>query len=181
VSARETLIQKLRNIRRSLFARASLDDDGRALSEVLAERDARIVALAASRAKDGDPIGATGSEQDTSGLSEDPRTPAPTPKPTGRLRRYLPFLAEQPEPAPRSDNPSAAPSSYTEVYCGNSARELLPDTEFPIGLSNEATRNWRRSLTESKVVKKPTVDIEINPTDVAAVNRAYASQVRVSK
>jgi hypothetical protein len=48
--------------------------------------------------------------------------------------------------------PSAAPSAspILEVYCGRPTHELIPYSEFPIGMRDHATDNCRRSLTESK-------------------------------
>jgi hypothetical protein len=92
----------------------------------------------------------------------------------GRIKRFI-FNEDEPAVVAKPVEATPVPSnSYTEVYCGRQNRELIPDSEFPAGMCDTTTDNWRRSLTESK----PRVpQNEVNALDNAAVNEALEKQL----
>jgi hypothetical protein len=97
-------------------------------------------------------------------------------KPTGMIKRAIERirLREDDEPAKPVEAAKPVPSnSYTEVYTGRSNSETIPDSEFPIGMRDLTTDNWRKSIEASKP-RKP--ENEVNALDNAAVNEALERQ-----
>jgi hypothetical protein len=82
----------------------------------------------------------------------------------------MPKPTEQPVPAEYS-------STYSEVYVGKGHREMIPDSEFPIGLvSDIATRNYQEQQ-RTQSYKAQTPQNEIDPiNDPAAVEAALQRQ-----
>jgi hypothetical protein len=105
----------------------------------------------------------------------------------GRIKRYI-FHGDDPDdlsPISGQGQPTPAPSKPPPLegkaagfamgcYTGPSGGgEMIPDAEFPVGLTDTTTANWRRSIEASKP-RVPTN--EIDPTDRAAVERALQRQ-----
>jgi hypothetical protein len=111
-------------------------------------------------------------------------TSPPTTKPTPSLARRMIALKET-TPAPRSPPTlsSFEAGLLVGVYTGRDGRAELLNREFdndPRWQDDEATQNWRNSLTASKPIKS-NEEIELDVTNQDAVNKAYAEQVRVSR
>jgi hypothetical protein len=76
-----------------------------------------------------------------------------------------------PKPVEAKPGPS---STYSEVYVGRSRVEQIPDAEFPAGLVDPTTQNWRQSIEASK----PRVpENEVNALDNQEVERSLQRQV----
>jgi hypothetical protein len=97
-------------------------------------------------------------------------------------------LSEDVEPAPSTPvEPTPAPYTMpasSQVYVGRSGPNLISDDEYPQGMCDTTTQNWRKSLEASK----PRVpQEEVNALDLQEVERALQKQManvipfRVSK
>jgi hypothetical protein len=82
-------------------------------------------------------------------------------------------VAPTPPPTPVEPPSPTMLDAMCGVYTGRSSQQLIPDDEFPVGLVDQTSVNWRKSLEASK---PRTPQDEINPLDEAAVEAALQKQ-----
>jgi hypothetical protein len=91
---------------------------------------------------------------------------------------------ESNETAPTEATPKVDPelaalrmTMLSQVYTGRARSEHISDNEFPVGLRDMTTDNYRKSLeAASKPRVPPTNENEVNPFDDHAVAAALARQ-----
>src|SRR5262249_16286073 len=99
----------------------------------------------------------------------------------GKIARYILKEDETAGPPPAPEPSPMMAAMLPGRYWGKSGPELIPNEEFPVGLIDPVTENWRRGIEAANRPRVSGVD-EVNPLDPAAVDRALVRQhLRVIK